>query len=129
MDYAEYLIPGGRTPEALAAADRLRDRVDVCDDLYGVARTAPEGTLTRATAALSELPDDLRQELSTLDAGEVSTLLTRDGYLRFVMLCGRPATPDEGAFEALGQQILNRRLGSYAESYLEELRADAVIAP
>ncbi|MCK0166074.1 peptidylprolyl isomerase [Jannaschia sp. S6380] len=127
IDYAEYLIPGGRTPEALSAAARLRTRVDVCDDLYGVAKGAPEGTLTRRVAQPSDLPADLRQELAKLDAGEASTLLTRDGYLRFVMMCERVSNPSEEAFQALGQQILNQRLTSYAQGYLDELRADAII--
>ncbi|SDZ12849.1 periplasmic chaperone for outer membrane proteins SurA [Jannaschia faecimaris] len=127
IDYAEYLIAGGRTAEALTAADRLRDRVDVCDDLYGVALNAPEGTLTRAVLPTSEIPADLRQELAKLDEGEASTLLTRDGYLRFVMMCGRVIEPSEEAFESLGQQLLNQRLGNYADSYLDELRADAII--
>lgn len=129
IDYAEYLIPGGRTPEALGAAARLRDRVDVCDDLYGAAQGSPEGTLIRQVLPTGDIPGDLRQELAKLDEGEVSTLLTRDGFLRFVMMCGRVAEPSEEAFQALGQQILNQRLGSYADSFLEELRADAIITP
>ncbi len=127
IDYAEYLIPGGRTPEALGEAARLRARVDVCDDLYGAARGAPAGTLTRTTAPVAGLPADLRQELAKLDPGEESTLLTRDGFLRFVMLCERVSEPSEEAFQALGQQLLNDRLTSYADGYLEELRADAII--
>lgn len=129
IDYAEYLIPGGRTPQALEQAGRLRARVDVCDDLYGVAREdrAPEGTLRRETRPVSEIPADLRQELAKLDAGEASMLLAGNGYLRFVMLCGRDANASEDAFRTLGQQLLNQRLTSYSDGYLEELRADAVI--
>lgn len=127
IDYAEYRIAGGRTAETLAEAARLRDRVDVCDDLYAEAQGEPEGTLVRQTAPVASLPADLRRELSRLDAGESSALLTGGGYLRFVMMCDRVAEPPEEAFEALGQQILNQRLGSYAQTYLDELRADAVI--
>ncbi len=127
VDYAEYRIAGGRTAEALAEAARLRDRVDVCDDLYGVARGEPDGTLVRQTAQVATLPADLRQELAKLDEGESSTLLATGGDVRFVMMCGRVAEPSEDAFEALGQQILSQRLGSYAQGYLDELRADAII--
>lgn len=127
IDYAEYLIPGGRTAQSLGAAQQLRDRVDVCDDLYRVAQSAPEGTLTRTTAPANEIAADVRQELAKLDDGEVSTLLTRGGFLRFIMMCGRVAEPSEEALQALGQQILNDRLGSLAESFLDELRADAII--
>lgn len=127
IDYAEYLIPGGRTPETLAAARRLRDRVDVCDDLYGAARGQPAGTLTRTVLPTAEIPADLRQELAKLDPGEASTLLTRGGFLRFVMMCDRVPQPSEEAFQALGQELLNQRLTNAAEGLLEELRADAII--
>ena len=127
IDYAEYLIPGGRSEAALRQAAELRARVDVCDDLYGEAQGAPEGTLTRQDAAPEALPADLRQELAKLDPGEASTLLTRGEYLRFVMLCGRETEVPEGAFERAGQQILNQRLTDLADGYLAELRADAVV--
>ncbi|MEM9798310.1 MAG: peptidylprolyl isomerase [Pseudomonadota bacterium] len=127
VDYAEYLIPGGRSPGALAQAATLRDRVDTCDDLYGVARGQPEEVLRREVRAVEELPADLRQVLATLDANEAATTLATDTVLRFVMLCDRVVEPAEGAFEALGQQLLNQRLVSYADGYLAELRADAVI--
>ncbi|MEM8849653.1 MAG: peptidylprolyl isomerase [Pseudomonadota bacterium] len=127
IDYAEYLIPGGRSSQALSAARDLRDRVDTCDDLYGMARNQPD-RLTRTVAAVADLPADLRQELALLDEGEVSTrLTTANGNLRVIMLCGRVVEPPEGAFEALGQQLLNRRLEGFAEGFLDELRADAII--
>ncbi|WP_299815135.1 peptidylprolyl isomerase [uncultured Jannaschia sp.] len=127
IDYAEYLIPGGRSVAALQAAAALDARVDVCDDLYGEARGRPEGTLTRQDAAPDALPADLRQELAKLDPGEVSTLLTRGDYLRVVMLCERQVATSEDAFERVGQQILNQRLTGLADGYLAELRADAVV--
>ncbi|GIT90426.1 chaperone SurA [Jannaschia pagri] len=127
VDYAEYLIPGGRSQEALARAAQIQARIDTCDDLYGVAKGQPPEVLTRTIARLDDLPGDLRQELAKLDDDEVSTLLTRGGNLRFVMLCGRVVEPPEGAFEAVGQQLLNERLTSYAQGYLAELRSDAII--
>ncbi|SFJ54450.1 peptidylprolyl isomerase [Jannaschia pohangensis] len=127
VDYAIYRIPGGRTSETLAAAARLEDEIDVCDDLYGVAKGQPEGVLTREVRAVTDLPSDLRQELAKLDDNEVSTLLSDGANLQFVMMCGRVSEPTEEAFQALGQQLLNQRLTSYAQSYLDELRADAII--
>ena len=128
IDYAEYLIPGGRTETALAEAARVRAAVDVCDDLYGVAKAEPS-RLIRETRTPAQMPADLAQVLATLDPGEASTLLTRDGYLRFTMLCARNpgAETGEEALRAIGQQVLNERLTTFADSYLDELRADAVI--
>jgi peptidyl-prolyl cis-trans isomerase SurA len=37
VDYAQLLIPGGRSAEALAEAARIRGAVDTCDALYRVA--------------------------------------------------------------------------------------------
>lgn len=123
IDYAEVLIPGGRTEAALAQAARLRARSDTCDDLYG---TAP-GRVERRTVPLAQLPGDLRQVLAGLDEDEASTLLATPGALRFVMLCARVREAPEGAFDAVGQQILNQRLGSQAANYLAALKADADI--
>lgn len=127
IDYAEYLIPGGRTPAAVAAARRLEARIDTCDDLYGVAQGAPAGTLTRTVSATADIPADLREELALLDDDEISTRLTRGGFLRFVMLCGRVAEQTEENLQALGQQLLSQRLQGYADSLLAELRSDADI--
>lgn len=127
VDYAEYLIPGGRTPEALAAAGRVRARVDTCDDLYGVAEGQPAARLSRQTADVASLPADLRQALASLDPGEATTLLSRDGVLRFVMLCSRGEAPTEEGLQALGQTLLNDRLVGLAAGYLEQLRADAIV--
>ena len=44
------------------------------------------------------------------------------------MLCGRiPATADAVNREAVRRNLFNQRLASYANGYLAELRADAVI--
>ena len=129
IDYAEYLIPGGRGAAALAEAARVEAVTDGCDDLYGLAQGQPDGVLTRQTVAPEALPADLAQILATLDAGEVSTLLTAGPNLRLVMLCARVADPEpaEDALQAAGQAILSRRLQSYADGFLEELRAEAII--
>ena len=118
VEYAEVLLPGG--PQAAA---RLRARTDTCDDLYGTAPDAVE----RRTLPVAQLPDDLRQILAVLDENEVSTALSRGGATRFVMLCGRVAEAPEGAFDAVGQQLLNQRLGSLADNFLAALKADAII--
>jgi peptidyl-prolyl cis-trans isomerase SurA len=129
IDYAEYRIPGGRSPEALAQAGRIAAVTDSCDDLYPIARGTDPDRLRRETAAPAAMPADLRQVLATLDAGEVSTVLTGGGDLRLVMLCDRVAasTPSEESLQRAGQAILSRRLTALAEGHLEELRAEAII--
>ncbi|MCL3883487.1 peptidylprolyl isomerase [Marivita sp. GX14005] len=130
IEYAAYYMPGGRSTETLAKARVLQSKLDRCDDLYGVAQGQPPEVLERQSLPPSEIPTDIAFELSKLDAGEVSTALTRSNgqTLVFLMLCGRTAEAGEDVDRqqfALG--LRNQRLQSMAESYLAQLRADARI--
>jgi len=97
VDYAQLLIPGGRSEAALAEAERIRGRADSCDDLYAIARGRPAEQLVRESRPLPQVPADIAAELATLDEGEASTALTRGGSLVFLMLCARSAVAAEGA--------------------------------
>jgi len=130
IEYAAYYIDGGRSEAALARAARIRSQVDTCDDLYGVAKGQPPQVLERDSRAPSEIPQDIALELAKLDANEVSTTLTRANgqTLVFLMLCSR--TPDLGEEvdrDQVRNQLRAQRLESYAQRYLDRLRADARI--
>ncbi|WP_300547488.1 peptidylprolyl isomerase [Roseovarius sp.] len=131
IEYATYYIPGGRSEQALAQAARLRAEVDVCDDLYGVAQGQPPEVLERGSRAPEEIPADIAVQLAQLDPGEVSTSLTRANgqTLVFLMLCGRSPKldGDQPTVDDLSNFIRNRRIESFANSYLEQLRAEARI--
>lgn len=131
IEYATYYIPGGRSEAALATARQIEDSTDTCDDLYGTALGQPEEVLERTSLAPAEIPQDIAIELSKLDPGEVSASLTRNGgqTLMLLMLCGRsPLLEGEGPTEQdLTLFITNRRLDSFANGYLEELKAEARI--
>jgi len=109
----------------------VRADTDTCDDLYGIAKGQPPEVLERDSRAPEEIPQDVAIELAKLDPGEVSTTLTRsDGQtLVFLMLCGRtPKLEGEGpSAEQLTRFIRERRLASFANGYLEQLRAEARI--
>lgn len=131
VEYAAYYMAGGRSPDTLQQAANLKTEVDVCDDLYAFAKGQPEGVLERETLPPAKLPNDFAIELSKLDEGEVSTTLTRsDGEaLVFLMLCGRTAEQNaEVSREDVGASIRQRRLAGFADSLLEELRAEARIS-
>ncbi|MGX9353869.1 peptidylprolyl isomerase [Roseobacteraceae bacterium S113] len=153
IEYAAYYMPGGRSEATLAKAGEIASRVDVCDDLYGIAKGQPAEVLERGSRAPGDLPNDIAIELSKLDPGEVSTTLTRANgeTLVFLMLCGRsvalpepevPVTPEPPAEDgealatvdteaerrqsvALGLQ--NRRVQSLADNFLQQLQAEARI--
>ena len=130
IDYAVYYIPGGRSPEALSQAEKIRAEVDRCDDLYAIARDQPPEILERGSKPPAEIPVDIALELSKLDPGETSVALTRNNgtALAFVMLCGRTAVANENvAREEVAASLRTSRLNAIAESFLEQLRADARI--
>lgn len=127
-DYAEFLIPGGRSPEALAEAARIGRQVRTCDDLYGVARGQPSDRLRRQTVRLSALPGDVAREIALLDENEVSTNLTRGGNLVFLMLCQRTVRESTAVDRAQVRQVLTgQRLETFAAGFLNELRLAAEI--
>lgn len=122
VEYAYFYIPSGSPEEA----QKLRDRVDTCDDLYGAAIKKPEEILQRETAPVSELPADLALALAKMDPGE-TTIRPNGGQMAVLMLCGR--TPELGEDidrGAIRQRLRNQRLASYADAYLEELKSEAI---
>ncbi|SHG31625.1 peptidylprolyl isomerase [Cognatishimia maritima] len=130
IEYGVLRLPGGRSAETLARAEDIRGSIDTCDDLYGVNFGGPDEALTIQSQQPAEIPRDIALELAKLDRHEVSTALTsQDGsQLLFVMLCGRTASVNEEASrEDVLSALRNRRLSSYADGYLEQLRADAKI--
>ncbi|MGD9864474.1 MAG: peptidylprolyl isomerase [Pseudodonghicola sp.] len=130
IDYAAYYIPGGRAPEALAAAAAIRQKVDTCDDLYGIAKGQPPEVLERKSEAPGQIPRDVALELSKLDPGETSTALTRSNgqTLVLLMLCGRTSDLAAAASrEEVSNALIEQRLQGYSRSHLAQLKADALI--
>ncbi|MFV1464941.1 MULTISPECIES: peptidylprolyl isomerase [unclassified Phaeobacter] len=131
IEYAAYYLPGGRTPEALAAGTKVVNAVDSCDDLYGVAKGQDPSVLDRETLAPGEIPQDIAIELAKLDPNETSLALTRNNgqTLMLLMLCGRTAEVNaEASRESVGNALTQQRLGAFADSLLEQLKADARIS-
>ena len=126
IEYAAFYL----ADSDLRAAQRLADKVDTCDDLYGEARNLPPEVLERDSLAPSDIPQDVALELARLDAGEVSYALTRaDGQTRvFLMLCNR-AYGDGGEVDrdAIRNRLRSQRLAGFAAALLEDLRAAAII--
>ena len=130
IEYAAYYMAGGRSPETLAAAEKLKSQVDECDDLYAVAKGKPIAVLDRGALAPKDIPQDIAFELAKLDPGEVSTNLTRSNgqSLVFLMMCGRTAALNEDVGRgAVESNLRQQRLTGYADSLLDELRSNARI--
>ena len=125
IEYAAFYIAGGRD-----VARNLADRVDTCDDLYGVAQGQPAEVLERDSLPPAQIPQDVALELARLDPGEVSYNLTRANGATtiFLMLCNRVSEGGEGANrEAVSNQLRSQRLGGFADALLADLQASATI--
>ena len=88
------------------------------------------GVLDRESKKPGEIPRDIALELARLDAGEVSTALTRSNgqTLVFLMLCGRTSEfAEDASREQIANALVEQRLNAFAKSHLEQLRADALI--
>ncbi|MGH1368882.1 MAG: peptidylprolyl isomerase [Maritimibacter sp.] len=130
VEYAAFLMPGGRSEATLAAATKLRGEVDSCNDLYPVARGLPQEMLVREEVAAGLVPTAYRAELAKLDPGEVSTALTSASgqSLVFLMLCNRRNDlPKSMTREQILNRLRDQRIGALANDFLVELRADAHI--
>ncbi len=130
IDYASYYLPGGRSAETLAQAQKIADSLDTCEDLYGVAKDQDPSVLDRQSLVPAEIPQDIGIELAKLDPNEISLSLTRNQgqTLVLLMLCGRTAQLGEGeSRETVANALTHQRLTSLADSFLEQLRADALI--
>ncbi|KIC39243.1 peptidylprolyl isomerase [Leisingera sp. ANG-M7] len=130
IEYATYFIPGGRTPEGLAAAQKVVNSVDTCEDFYGLAQGQDPSVLDIQSLPPADIPRDIALELAKLDPTETSTALTRNNgqTLMVLMLCGRTADLGEGANrETVANALVAQRMTSLTDSFLEQLRADARI--
>lgn len=128
VDYAEYLIPGIRTPEVAKAAARIRARAETCNDLYKLAKGKPADVLTRVTQALPKVPADVKLALAKLDPGESTTDITRGNNTVFLMLCSRivTETPPQ-TLDEMKNALFAAKVNALADQKLDELRAAAII--
>lgn len=123
VEWAEFLVPDDATEIA-----KIRAASDECNDLYGQANGLPEDRLTVTKAGLETVPGDVALELARLDPGETSVNLTRGGYRRMLMLCGREQVLEPAPTrDQVREQVINQKLEGMAEGYLEELRSAAII--
>ncbi len=128
VHYAEFLIPGVRTPEVAAEAARIRAKAETCNDLYGLARGKPPAVLTETTQLLPQVPADVALELAKLNPGAASTTLTRGGDTVYLMLCDRIVVADpEPPLSQLRDALYSAVVNELSDQKLDQLRAAAII--
>ena len=76
---------------------------------------------------ISAIPPNVALALAALDAGESAVLTPGTAGISVITLCNRAATDDPEAIANLERQVFNQRMNNYASSFIQELRADAII--
>lgn len=126
VEYAEYLFPN--TPNALAEAEAIHNRVDFCTDLYAENKGTTASRVTLTKVPVAQVPADIATRLSQMDPGEYSADRVRGDMRVFLMLCGRsPANSGPVDRKGIADQLVSAELGQRAELWLEELRSEAII--
>ncbi len=125
VDYAELRLPND--DDFAAQVARVRSETDNCDDLYTLFKGSAPDQLRRVTAPMASVAQDVALDLAKLDAGEVSAGL-QGASGRVLMLCARrPISAEPIDRGRVAQVLVNQSLGALAESYLADLRANAII--
>ena len=124
VDYLRYALPSSELENIKA----IRSNINHCDDLYGWAKGNPNHVLKRKTVKRAEIDGPTRNILTNLDENEY-VIATQEPTTTLIMMCSRSQTLDleEQDLAQIRDGLLNQRLGSYADSYLENLRDDARI--
>ena len=124
VDYLRYALPSSE----LENIEAIRANINHCDDLYGWAKGNPNHVLKRKTVKRAEIDGPTRNILTNLDENEY-VIATQEPTTTLIMMCSRSQTLDleKQDLAQIRDGLLNQRLGSYADSYLENLRDDARI--
>ncbi|WP_295532354.1 peptidylprolyl isomerase [uncultured Thioclava sp.] len=131
LSYMTFNLGATGSEQAAKLAGRVATDARRCNELYTIAKGLPASALTAHDGVTqAQVPTDIGLTLAHLDIGETE-VLSRGGSDTLVMLCNRESVPgkDEVAptRDQVRAQLENNALASYAEGYLADLEADAVI--
>lgn len=128
IDYAILTLPDTvgdeRTRDATARV--IRSEIDNCLDLREQAAPYGDSSYAAYDSSAQKIAVPIRAALSTLDSKESTTLKTGE-KTRIIMVCNRTPALDETQRSDLVLQLLNRKLATLGNGYLQELRAQAHI--
>lgn len=128
VDYRRLLLPGGRSEATLAQLERIRARVDRCNDLNLFARDLPEEYFSSEQELVRNLPQDVALELARMNPREISANMVSGNNLVVLMLCSRTLEYDEPPSRAMvADRLRSERLNQHADNWLAELIAEADI--
>ncbi len=124
IDYLEFTFATEAKIERALTIDIL-----VCDDLYSFSKRIKNSQLKRSNSNAAKLSKSLKKTLDSLDENEFIFENIENGTTKLVMVCGRKETETLSSqdISKLNQIIANKRLFSLADSYIDNLRQEAVI--
>jgi peptidyl-prolyl cis-trans isomerase SurA len=101
-----------------------------CGDVDGVAKALGAQVVTNDQVKARDLPAQIQSSILTLSPGEtLPPFGSLEDGVRILMLCGRddPQASEGPSFEQLQAQLEDDRVNKRAQTYLRDLRRDAVI--
>ena len=124
IDYLEFTF--AKDPKIKKAL--IRD-ILVCDDLYSFSKKIKNSQLKRNNLKAANISKSLKKTLGSLDTNEFILENTENGTAKLLMVCGRKETETLSSqdISQINQIIANKRLYSLADSYIDNLRQEAVI--
>ena len=127
--YTQVAIPAGRGERIrrVTAAVELISDVDTCADLRAESERFGESAFTDHTAETAAISAATALALAQLDRHEATYYDAATDVLAVVMVCDRITDLPEGARESVRNALFNRRISSFGDGLLQELRGDAVI--
>jgi peptidyl-prolyl cis-trans isomerase SurA len=122
VDYAVF------QPAAGQDLTKVQGQATDCAGLDVAARGLPQEALQRQTVAEAAAPTALRGVLAGLDAGESAIVAGAGGANALVMVCARiPQSLVPASRDDVHTAMVNEKLALLSISYLQELRAQAII--
>ncbi|MGF1660064.1 MAG: peptidylprolyl isomerase [Rubrimonas sp.] len=117
-----------RDPAAAAAAlTPIVAGAASCDEAQARAEAAGLRAERPPRGPLSRLPPQVRDAVSALQEGQATGAVAGSNGHAIFMMCARESGVSAEAREQVRDQLRERRLVSFADGYLQELRGDAVI--
>ena len=109
-------------------ARTVRDTVGSCSDVESLAKELKaSGSGSLGTVRLGDLPENFRDAVVDLKAGETSQPVVTQRAVHLFTVCDREQSKDEFDREQIRNTLLNQRLALMAQRYLQDLRRDATI--
>ena len=109
--------------------NRIISNVMICDDLYSFLKSSEKAELERKNVKENSISKDLKKILSELDQNEFIFQNDDNFISKLIMVCGRSEKKNlsKNEMKEINRRLVNKRLLSLANSYLENLRQEARI--